>query len=200
VVRLLLQDTSATLIGASDACFGVLTALAVAVPEERLVALLFFVIPLKTTLKRATLFLVGLNAVLALLSVVDLLPGWLAGGGGMVAYFAHLGGAASGWLLARSILSGSSQQLIADSGFWEPRIRRRRPEMARATRRPVVEMDSEALAENRPASDPVVNLMRDEVDPILDKITEQGLHSLTEEERRTLERASRQMVWRDRKE
>jgi len=40
---------------------------------------------------------------------------------------------------------------------------------------------------------PEVDLIGDEVDAILDKISAHGLESLTEQERRTLERASRRM-------
>ncbi|HRJ11576.1 MAG TPA: hypothetical protein PLP58_23560, partial [Prosthecobacter sp.] len=64
--------------------------------------------------------------------------------------------------------------------------------VARA-RRPVIEMDMEAMRRKNPKNDPVVDLMRDEVDPILDKISAHGMHSLSEEERRTLERASRRI-------
>ena len=57
----------------------------------------------------------------------------------------------------------------------------------------IVELDEEAIRRQNPRRDPVVDLMRDEVDPILDKITDQGMHSLTDEERRILSRASRQI-------
>ena len=67
--------------------------------------------------------------------------------------------------------------------------------MASRTRHrpPLVELDEEAIHRDNPRKDPVVDLMRHEVDPILDKINDFGFNSLTEEEKRTLERASRQM-------
>jgi hypothetical protein len=60
--------------------------------------------------------------------------------------------------------------------------------------RPVVEVDMEAVRKQNPRNDPVIDLIRDEVDPILDKISIQGMHSLTDDERRTLDRASRQIA------
>ena len=69
--------------------------------------------------------------------------------------------------------------------------------MARAVRQPVVDVDVEAVRRRNPTNDPVVDLIRDEVDPILDKISEQGMTSLTDDERKILERASRQMLRRE---
>jgi hypothetical protein len=60
--------------------------------------------------------------------------------------------------------------------------------------RPVVEIDTDAVYRQNPRRDPIVDLMRDEVDPILDKISDHGLHSLTDDERRVLERASRKIA------
>jgi hypothetical protein len=59
--------------------------------------------------------------------------------------------------------------------------------------RPLVEDDRETGRKQPPNKDSATDFMRDEVDPILDKISSQGLHSLTDDERRTLDRASRQM-------
>jgi hypothetical protein len=61
-----------------------------------------------------------------------------------------------------------------------------------------LEIDHEAARKRNPTGDPNIDVMQEEVDPILDKISEQGLHSLTEDERRTLERASR-LISRPRK-
>jgi hypothetical protein len=54
-----------------------------------------------------------------------------------------------------------------------------------------IEIERELKHENDPEMDLVIDLMRDEVDPILDKISDFGITSLTDEERRILERASR---------
>jgi tetrahydromethanopterin S-methyltransferase subunit B len=45
----------------------------------------------------------------------------------------------------------------------------------------------------RKPSNPTADIIREEVDPILEKISEQGMSSLTDDERRTLERASREI-------
>jgi membrane associated rhomboid family serine protease len=183
---------SAPLIGASAACFGVLMAFVAARPHEPIVALVYFVIPVRARLRTVALWLLGINFAMGVLALAELTPEWLAGGDGVVAYFAHLGGAVAGWVWARG---AQMRQLgvMPPGGALEPAPRRRRPQLARAVRRPVVELDTEALEQQNPRRDPVVDLMKDEVDPILDKITEQGMHSLTDDERRTLERASRQI-------
>ena len=49
----------------------------------------------------------------------------------------------------------------------------------------------EAVRRENPTNNPLFDLMKDEVDPILDKINDFGMSSLTEAERRSLERASR---------
>ncbi len=119
------------------------------------------------------------------------LPRSMSSGGAVTAYFAHLGGAAAGWYYARTLGYGGVPAGV-DKDWLETR-RRRRPELARARRRPVLDVDLEAVRRQNPRNDPVVDLMRDEVDPILDKISDHGMHSLTDDERRILERASRQM-------
>jgi len=185
------EGVSVSLIGASAACFGVLMAFAAARPQEQIVALVYFVIPIRAQLRTFALVLVGANLALGLLALAEMLPEWLTGGG-MVAYFAHLGGAATGWYFARTLVKEEARNEFMAAVQDSP-IRRRRREMARVTRRPVVEVDLDAAREQNASNDPVIDLMRNEVDPILDKISEQGIHSLTDEERRTLDRASRQM-------
>ena len=71
--------------------------------------------------------------------------------------------------------------------------------MVRASqpRHPEVEVDMEAVLRENPGRDPLLDLMRDEVDPILDKINDYGMGSLTDDERRALQRASRRFTRKD---
>ena len=189
-----LGSTGVYLVGASASIMGLLLAYAIAMPEEEITLLLAFIIPVRARLWTLAKFLLLLNVVCGALALLHMLPEWLSGGGGAVAYFAHVGGALAGWYYARSLgYGGLPPDLGHGWGAQQPHLRRRRPALAR-TRRPVVDVDLEAARRQNPKNDSVVDLMRDEVDPILDKITDQGIHSLTDEERRILERASRQII------
>ncbi|HRH97650.1 MAG TPA: rhomboid family intramembrane serine protease [Prosthecobacter sp.] len=184
------RDTTTPLIGASASAFGLLMALAVVLPEERITAFIYFVIPVQLRLWTLAKGLFLIQLVFGLVGVVfHVLPEGL-----QIAYFAHLGGAALGWFYARSLGYGGRPLTYASQ--WQPTEIRpgRRPAMARARVRPVLDLESEA--ESSPPARPVrplVSLIEDEVNPILDKISQHGINSLTEEERRTLERASREL-------
>lgn len=183
-----MNEPHTTLIGASASVMGLLLAYAVAMPEEEITLLLAFIIPVRARLWSMARFLLFINILFGVMDMLGALPAWLSGGSGHVAYFAHVGGALVGWYYARSLGYGNLPAWLSQP---QPSEKiRRRPAMAR-TRRPVVEIDMEAVRRQNPNNDPVLDLMRDEVDPILDKISDFGITSLTDEERRILERASR---------
>lgn len=189
---LLPHQPDAYLLGASASIMGLILAYAVAVPDEEITLLVMFIIPVRFRMWGLAKFLLITNLVLGVLGMVHALPAWLSSGGSMVAYLAHLGGALAGWYYARVLgYGGLPPNLDSFSATHQPV---RRPAMAGTRRsRPVVELDEEAIRRQSIRRDPVGDLMRDEVDPILDKISEQGMHSLTDDERRILDRASRQI-------
>jgi membrane associated rhomboid family serine protease len=169
-----MHDSQITLIGASASVMGLLLAYAVAMPEERITLLLAFIIPVRARLWGMAKFLLLINVAFGVLDMLDKLPAWLSGGGGHVAYFAHVGGALP-FDLNRPRRNNE--------------VRRRR---AMAHARPAaIEIEKELKRGQDPETDLILDLMRDEVDPILDKISDFGITSLTDEERRILERASR---------
>lgn len=181
-----LDSTSVLIMGASASALGLLLAYAVAMPDDE--------IPyIPGNLLTLAKLLMGVNVLLAGLSLVVDLPTWLTFGD--VAYFAHLGGGLTGWYFALSL--GYGRVYAPRPGLRRPvgSSLRRRPQMARARlpRRPVVEVDMEAVRRENPHNDPLVSLMKDEIDPILDKINDHGMGSLTDDERRALERASRRL-------
>lgn len=186
----LLDTPQISLIGASASVMGLLLAYAIAQPLEEIMLLLFFVLPVRMKLWSMARFLLLMNVALGLLDMIGQLPDWLSGGAS-VAYFAHVGGALIGWYYARSI--GYGGRGVTE----DPALRRMRRQRAVARlhiQRPVVEIDTDAVHRQNPRRDPIVDLMRDEVDPILDKISDHGIHSLTDDERRILERASRKIA------
>jgi membrane associated rhomboid family serine protease len=187
------RQPDAYLLGASASILGLLLAYAVAMPEEEIYLLLMFVIPVRFRLWGLAKFMLISNLALGCLGLVHALPNWLSGGGAPVAYLAHFGGAIAGWYYARTLgYGGLPANFETPASTFKPA---RHPAMANTRRRaPVVELDEEAILRDNPRKDPVVDLMRHEVDPILDKINDFGFNSLTDDERRTLERASRQMT------
>ena len=186
-------DSSIYLVGASASVFALFLALAATMPNEVFTALIYFIIPVRVRMWKLAAFAVGLNL---LMGVGGLL--WHNFPGAGIASFAHLGGALMGWYYIRMLGFGGNpltyRQLWAPTQQTRQREQRTQLELARARRRSLavdLEIDHDAIRKRNPSGDPAVDVMREEVDPILDKISEQGLHSLTEDERRTLERASR---------
>jgi membrane associated rhomboid family serine protease len=184
-------DLTTSLLGASGAVFGLLTALAVALPDEEVTALLYFVIPVRMRLITLTFGIVALNVVMGIVWL--LWPG--ASGGTQIAWFAHLGGALAGWYYARALGYDGTPiaHKVAELQRSVPAQRPRAVAHARQ-RQPVIdlELDVEAIAREPEARTPKASLMED-IDPILDKINDLGMSSLDEDERRTLERACREM-------
>lgn len=183
-------DTLTPLIGASASAFGLLMALAVVLPDEEITAFIYFIIPVRMRLWTLAKALFLMQLVFGLLCVFfDFMPEGLR-----IAYFAHLGGAALGWFYARSLGYGGRPMTYASQ--WQPAQSQfnRKPEMARARVRPAVDLDNEPVQPaSRRSVDPVESLIEAEVNPILDKINLLGMDSLTEDEMRRLERASREV-------
>lgn len=181
-------DTVTPLIGASASAFGLLTALAVAKPEEEITALIYFVIPVHLRLWTLAKALCLMQLVLGLMCLLfDFMPEGLK-----IAYFAHVGGAAAGWFYARSLGYGGRPMTYTSHWQQEFPIPGRRREMARAHAR-VIDLEKDEHGSDSPlprCEDPVTSLMEKVVNPLLDKMNQHGKDSLTDEEKRLLERAS----------
>ncbi len=185
-----LGDTATPLVGASASVFGLLMALAVVLPEEKITAFIYFIIPVQLRLWTLAKGLFIIQLVFGLAGVLfHILPE-----GMKIAYFAHLGGAALGWFYARSLGYGGRPLTYASQ--WQPAQfqQQRKPAMARSRVRPLTELeiDTVPLAAQRP-QDPVAALMEEVVNPLLDKISLHGKDSLSKDEQRTLEQASREL-------
>lgn len=187
------QETGVPLLGASAAGFGVLMALAVMLPDETVTALIYFIIPLQLRLWNLALGLLLVNVVFGVLGLLIASDAeWMR-----VAYFAHIGGGLTGWYYMR--MFGYGGRPMTYERLWRNQHghdegQRREREYVRARRQLVVDIDHDAAQMRmREQHDVVVDLMKDEIDPILDKISEQGINSLTDDERRILERASREI-------
>lgn len=160
-------------VGASAGVFGLVAAFASLFPNRTLTILLFFVIPLRIRAKNL-LVISGLIAIFGIL-----FPG------GSVAHAAHLGGMLVGMFGVRRI------------GDWLTRLPKRSPGPKNRRRfieiipgKPTSWRKQDAVDVEDLSSD---EFLTREVDPILEKISAHGIHSLTERERKILEEARARM-------
>ena len=169
-------------VGASAAVFGFMGVLARLFPHREVYLLLFFVLPIR--LKLNWIFW-GFFAI-AIFSMLKLIRTEV---GDQVAHAAHLGGLLYGaFYVAKLVRNGGlmrflpgmpSIRFVSDSSPKDSGATRRRN-----WRKPSV-VDAAEVAEG--------DFMSREVNPILDKISEQGIHSLTERERKILDKARSKM-------
>jgi len=187
-----------TLVGASAAIYGVMLAYAVRWPDDEF--LLWFVVPV-----RAKWLVAGCILIDLLLGVSSL----NGGPGGGVAHFAHLGGLVAGWLYLHTppagfdLLRSPRVSSVPDVPDEPPRaIPRAMPRQPRETRErqetDEIVAKSKAAVAKRPAPAPAPRIAvrgrrSDDINAVLDKISRQGLDSLTSDERRLLEEASRRL-------
>jgi membrane associated rhomboid family serine protease len=162
-------------IGASGAVFGVMVAFATMFPDRYIY--LYFLIPVKV--KYFVMFLI----VFGVMSV---------GGAGNIANLAHLGGAVSGyvyilldrWRLSRSRASTTSQSWTSPSTWSKPASSGGEVMDAK-----VFDINESKTFESKEKPDE----MQKRIDSILDKISQSGYQSLTEEEKKILFDASKRM-------
>lgn len=169
----------AGVVGASAGIFGLIAAFAMVYWERELTFLIMFVIPVRM---KAKYLLIAL-AVIGVLGVISKEGG--------IAHGAHLGGMIWGVLFILLFIQGGTY-----SGA-EPLWDQLRDRFSSGHRRKVVTIDGGARAYSRGQikAEEVdeIDFVESEVDPILDKISEKGIQSLTERERKILEQARKKM-------
>jgi hypothetical protein len=158
----------------------------------------FFAVPVK------------IKWLVAILVVSSLVLGLTQGGDSSgVAQFAHLGGFVAGWLYLHSPSSGSIRRLrqrvsqVPDVPDETPRAIPRTGPAPRARERndidEIVARSKAAVVKRPPAPPPQAarassrKSKTEELDIVLDKINRQGMESLTADERRLLDEASRRL-------
>jgi membrane associated rhomboid family serine protease len=170
-------------VGASAGVFGLVAAFATRVPDQPITMLIFFVLPVTF---KARVFLI-IEGCIALAGVFGPLLGQPVFGGN-IANGAHLGGMLTGIAWIRW---GLWQR--PPLNFWRPFWRRRQPRRAPArTAARRAWRNTGGQAEEMPPAE----FISREVDPILEKISAHGIHSLTERERQILEAARNKMARR----
>lgn len=181
------------LIGASAAVFGVMLAYATLWPDEQL--FVFGVIP--TTVRWLVIFVGALNLVGGITA---------SDGQSGVAYLAHVGGLAAGWLYLRTTAAvnlGRLRQGVSpvpdEPDDVPPRAVPKALPRSRARAREHIDdvvARSNAMVARRTASRRAVRepqLEHSALDTVLDKISAHGLESLTDAERKLLDEVSKRL-------
>jgi membrane associated rhomboid family serine protease len=169
------EPTLGPVIGASGAVYGVMVAFATMFPDRYVY--LYFLIPIKV--KYLIVFVIGFGV----LSV---------GGGGNVANLAHLGGAVAGYIYimidrrwnSRSRTASAFQSWTTPSSWSKPSSSGGEVMDAK-----VFDINESKTFEPKDKPDE----MQQRIDAILDKISQSGYQSLTEEEKKILFDASKRM-------
>jgi membrane associated rhomboid family serine protease len=184
VLRQVLPDYfESGVVGASAGVFGLIAAFAIHAPDNPITLLVFFVLPV-TFPAKVLLMVEGGISILGVLAPFLKMPS-LAGN---VAHAAHLGGMLTGMAWMRWAMT--THRSFA---FWRPFSKR--PPSKREVASP---SPKRALKSARKKSEelPPAEFISREVDPILEKISAHGIHSLTERERQILEAARSRMARR----
>lgn len=155
-----------SLLGASAAVLGCVIAYATLFPEREVTVLVFFVVPVTLKAKYMALGLIAFDVWL-LLGRVDT----------DIAHLAHLGGAAMGYLYIKHLGYGRTPRWML---WWQDFVAKLKPKKRRS--------DDDAPDSSADGHDSE-EFMRAAVDPILDKISREGMGSLTRRERKILESA-----------
>ncbi len=175
----------AAVIGASAAIFGVMLAFAMTWPNAPIY--IWGILPIKAK------WLVGIMIALQFVSVAQ-------GAGGGVAYFAHIGGFVVGFLylkwgpLAGTHRGGTVGFGGAGTGARPSGSRGLGSRLRKLGRRPNLRALRDEKPGTRGTEQPrrrVDDRVLDEIDRVLDKISEQGMASLTPDERHLLDEVSR---------
>ncbi len=163
-------------VGASAGGFGLIAAYATLFPDRTLTLLLFFIIPINLRAKHLLL----LSAAFAVFGI--LMPS------GNVAHAAHLGGMLMGIAYVKWFVLSDRPPLR-----WRPFGRSpsvRELVNANSAKRPSWRRAKPAQQEDLPPAE----FISQAVDPILDKISAHGIHSLTDHERQILDAARKKMA------
>jgi len=191
VVLQMLFVQGGLLVGASAAVFGVMTAYAMQWPDEEIY--LMFVMPMRVRTLVVGLFV--FNLVMGVVGTGD--------GGTNIAYFAHVGGVIAAYVYMRMAASSGIDQVrqrvanLPDADEPPRAIPRNLPRRERGDEVDDIVAKSKAIIAKRTVTLSPTSRRREakaeELNRVLDKISERGIESLTTDERKTLEEMSRRL-------
>jgi len=187
----LITRQSAPMVGASGCVFGLLLGLAVMLPQEKITAMLYFVIPIRMKLWNLAMLFMGVSVAFGLLDIFNILNTGIA-------HFAHIGGGLTGWWFVRTLGYGGGP--VTYERLWQERQQREQSRELAGVRRRQREGATRSKTTETWVAPPTLNtkeFIEREIDPILEKIAAHGIGSLTEEERALLQRARNEIMNRD---
>lgn len=189
---LLLGDKT-QIVGASASVLAIVFALIAHMPNQVFRFLLFFVVPVRLSMKQIGLIFIAVDLV-TLVFQYFLAP---AAGDAQTrtGVFAHFGGMAAGWLYFRHVYPRLPRLNVTGSSpsRRSPRARRA-PKTGRKFGIRIVRNEDAPGAGNTDSPGGQGPYLNPSVDAILDKISEQGMQSLTADERRILEKSSKKLA------
>ncbi len=171
-------ESAMPMVGASGAVYGILLAYGMMFPDS--VILVMMILPMKA------------KYAVVLFGLIEMLSS-ITGTSSGVAHVAHLGGMGAGFIFLKLTIPS----LRAGTGLGNPWRRwrgKRRLKVVRTEPRAGGSTGGNAggsSAAGRPAAGPQTSVDRAQVDAILDKISREGLQSLTAQEQEILRRAGR---------
>ncbi len=168
-----------TVEGASAGALGLLMLFCLMQPDRPITLLLFFIIPVTLRPRWIIWILLGIDGVGFLFTELPLVFGRTPLAPSPVAYSAHLGGMLAGWLFFRFVLNSGFNPLGMPGrkiAIEPPEWLKRKPRTAKTSRGFKLNMSDRTE-------------LKKEVDRILDKINTKGFGALSDEEKRTLDRA-----------
>jgi membrane associated rhomboid family serine protease len=189
-LHILTTDIDAALVGASAGGFGILIATAAIIPNQVFNVLLFFFIPIRCRLKYLAL---GFIIVEIVFFVIDRAVGqevyipMISG----VAHAAHLGGGLAGLIYVRAFNVGGVKVSL---GFLQ-KMRRKaeRKSLKRNFKRKGKVVSAKVITEVDGKVFESDEFTVDIINPLLEKISQNGMSSLTPEEQQILEKYSKEI-------
>lgn len=173
----LMMGQDAQIIGASASVMAIVLAVATLIPHQTIQLLLFFIIPIKMTMRQIALLVIAINALTVVYQLVASPTDGVA-----TAAMAHFGGIGLGWAYVRYWLPSANDRLRGKS--------KKKPRRKGFGIKILRDGDSGPAGKS---PDPKQPFVATDVDAVLDKINEQGFQSLSDDERHLLERSSRKL-------
>ena len=165
--------TGGAMLGASGAVYGLLLAYGMTFPNN--ILLVGFIIPMKA---KYAVLIFGLLALFASAS----------GSGGQVAHMAHLGGMVAGFIFMMTTIPNIRARVLGSvqdyGGIWRRFTTKRRMRVVPPRPKP-------GNGSSNRGSTPPPSGNQKQIDTILDKISRDGLQSLSDEEQEILRKAGR---------
>jgi len=173
------------IVGASGSIMAILFAAVALNPHREIRFLFMFFIPVRLTMRNIALLVIAIDLITFL---SQLYSGGRARPDGTLeqtAVFAHLGGMVMGFFYMKTLYA-----------FFEQRGNRQKQDKAKKKKfgiRVIRDVKAKDISDGKSAKKSKKPYVSTDVDAILDKISAEGIHSLTPEEKKTLEKSSQKL-------